>query len=115
MWLNEGFATLYEHEAVDLAYPEMGFSDLWSTWVVQTVFAVDSADTTRPMTHYAESPREISNLFDRVAYPKCEQFRLVEIIAQCLLMSRGLVVNDHENDRLIFELLIGGYYYYYPR
>lgn len=73
LWLNEGFATLYESEAVHFAYPEMRYDELFTIYNVQTVFGVDSADTTRPMTHYAESPNGISNLFDRVAYPKCKE------------------------------------------
>lgn len=55
-----------------MAYPEMRFGEMFNVYVIQAVFAVDSSDNTRPMTHYAESPNGISALFDRVAYPKCK-------------------------------------------
>lgn len=41
---------------------------------LQYAFSPDSLETTRAMNADAGSPSDISALFDRVAYEKCEQF-----------------------------------------
>ncbi|XP_058449036.1 aminopeptidase N-like [Malaya genurostris] len=70
IWLNEGFATLYEYYAAHLAYPNEQYWELFNPQVIQAALVSDGVDSTRPMTWNAATPREISNLFDRVAYPK---------------------------------------------
>ncbi|XP_001662886.2 aminopeptidase N [Aedes aegypti] len=70
IWLNEGFATLYEYYATHLAYPEVGYWELFNTQVIQAAMVPDGLETTRPMTWNADTPRSIASLFDRVAYPK---------------------------------------------
>ncbi|XP_050095016.1 aminopeptidase N-like [Anopheles aquasalis] len=70
IWLNEGFATLYEYLATDLAYPGMEYWELFTTQVIQAAMVPDGLASTRPMNYNAATPAEISALFDRVAYPK---------------------------------------------
>uniref|UniRef100_A0A182K7R1 Aminopeptidase N n=1 Tax=Anopheles christyi TaxID=43041 RepID=A0A182K7R1_9DIPT len=70
IWLNEGFATLYEFYALHLAYPEQEYWELFNTQVIQYAMGPDGQASTRPMNWNAATPGEISALFDRVAYDK---------------------------------------------
>uniref|UniRef100_A0A4Y0BM55 Aminopeptidase N n=1 Tax=Anopheles funestus TaxID=62324 RepID=A0A4Y0BM55_ANOFN len=70
IWLNEGFATLYEFYATHLAYPEQEYWEMFNTQVIQAAMVPDGQESTRPMNYNANTPGQISALFDRVAYPK---------------------------------------------
>ncbi|XP_055611890.1 uncharacterized protein LOC129758416 [Uranotaenia lowii] len=70
IWLNEGFATVYEYLAATLAYPENDYWALWNVEVIHSAFAADARETVRPMNWNAGSPNEIAGLFDTVAYDK---------------------------------------------
>lgn len=71
-WLKEGFATLYEAYGTDMLFPEWKILDAFVFNVLQNVMLSDATPATRPMTHYAEAPRDVTNLFDNIAYSKCE-------------------------------------------
>ena len=71
LWLNEGFATLYGHFLADLVHPEERLMDSFVIDAMQSTFRVDVKEI-RSMTHYVESPEEIGNLFDQIAYSKCK-------------------------------------------
>uniref|UniRef100_A0A182K6I8 Aminopeptidase N n=1 Tax=Anopheles christyi TaxID=43041 RepID=A0A182K6I8_9DIPT len=81
IWLNEGFATLYEYYAAQLAYPEGQYWELFTVEVIQNAFASDASETVRPMNWNAATPNEIAGLFDTVAYDKSgsvlNMFRMV--------------------------------------
>jgi aminopeptidase N len=69
VWLNEGFATWMSAKAVDDWKPE------WSTRAEEVQDATnalwaDSLATTRPIHAAAETPAEIAELFDAIAYQK---------------------------------------------
>jgi len=70
IWLNEGFANLFEHIGTDLVYPNWRIMDYFVVNTLQNVFQSDALETTRPMTHYVESPSAVSGLFDNIAYAK---------------------------------------------
>lgn len=70
LWMKEGFATLYGYYGAQLAYPNEQFMDLFQVQSLQPALAQDSRATTRPMNWYANTPSEISRLFDVVAYGK---------------------------------------------
>ncbi|ETN64843.1 protease m1 zinc metalloprotease [Anopheles darlingi] len=71
LWLNEGFATLYEYMAADLAYPERRYRDLFNVDIVQPVLRSDSSENTRPMTFSRGATFDaIISIFDNVAYSK---------------------------------------------
>lgn len=83
IWLNEGFATLFEYIAVDLVYPEYRVNELMLTATCQPVFERDSYETTRPMNYYVEDPVSVQNLFDFIAYSKCKEAIFVVVYSQC--------------------------------
>jgi aminopeptidase N len=72
IWLNEGFATLFEYIGVDLVYPDWRVIDLMVVLTCQPVLVRDSYETTRPMNYYVEDPASVQNIFDFVAYSKCK-------------------------------------------
>ncbi|XP_053668752.1 aminopeptidase N-like [Anopheles marshallii] len=71
LWLNEGFATLYEFVAADMAYPERQYRDLFNVQVLQRALITDANESTRPMTFSRGATfNTIGSLFDNVAYSK---------------------------------------------
>lgn len=74
LWLNEGFATLYEYLALAEVYPEFDAEELFVSWILQDALEVDGYGLTRPMTFYVEDPDDIEELFDIIAYDKCKVF-----------------------------------------
>ncbi|KAH8312883.1 hypothetical protein KR044_013473, partial [Drosophila immigrans] len=70
LWLKEGFATLFQSLAVDLAYPEW---DIFQTFHVDSyeyALITDADPDIRPMTYFVEKPSDISMLYDDIAYDK---------------------------------------------
>lgn len=69
IWLNEGFATWMSAKAVEAWKPEWRTGD---EEVQTTAYALwtDSIATTRPIRTPAETPAEIAQLFDGIAYQK---------------------------------------------
>jgi aminopeptidase N len=69
IWLNEGFATWMENKAVAAWKPgwNMDLDDVRDT---ATTLNVDSLANTRPIHQAAETPAQIQELFDGIAYGK---------------------------------------------
>lgn len=70
IWLNEGFASLFENLATNWLYPEWKILDAYVYDFVQSTMLTDSTLETRPITHYGESPTEVALLFDSIGYAK---------------------------------------------
>ncbi|XP_065095515.1 aminopeptidase N-like [Ochlerotatus camptorhynchus] len=111
IWLNEGFATVYEYYAAQLAYPETHYWDLWNVEVIHNAFAADARETVRPMTWNAASPSEIAGLFDTVAYDKSGSvLNMFRVVFQDDNWREGLVsyFNNRELDGAIADHLYEG-------
>jgi aminopeptidase N len=93
LWLNEGFATWMAPKAVDAWKPEWSARD---EDVETTTYALsaDQATTTRPIRAAAETPAEIDQLFDGIAYQKTASvLRMIESYIGAEAFRRG--VNDY--------------------
>src|SRR5580693_5308165 len=75
VWLNEGFATWMENKAVAAAHPEW---DLQESVIadLDTSLNVDAQPTTRPIRARADTPDEIDEMFDGIAYGKASDVLL---------------------------------------
>jgi len=69
LWLNEGFATWMETKAVARVHPEWNM-DQSVVGAVNDALNVDAQPTTRAIRAKAETPDEISQMFDGIAYGK---------------------------------------------
>lgn len=72
LWLNEGFANMYQYYTVSTLYKEFDEIGFFIFENLQNALESDALETTRPMTHYVEDPIAIRNLFDDIAYDKCK-------------------------------------------
>lgn len=78
LWLNEGFATWMEAKAVAGWKPEWDVG-LDETQSIQSAMAIDALESTRSVRTRAETPVEINELFDPIAYEKAAAvLRMVE-------------------------------------
>lgn len=50
IWLNEGFATLFEYLLVEKLYPDYRINDYFNVNKVQGAFRADSLESSHPMT-----------------------------------------------------------------
>lgn len=83
VWLNEGFATWMESKPIEAWKPEWHvlLDEVGNGSILTTVGAlnVDSLANTRPIHQAAETPGEIGELFDGIAYGKAAAvLRMVE-------------------------------------
>ncbi|KAK9730882.1 ERAP1-like C-terminal domain [Popillia japonica] len=91
IWLNEGFATYFEHYATDEVDPELRMMDQYVLLVNQYAMDNDALVSTRRMSYYAETPSDISRLFDRIAYEKSGSvIRMMEHFLTTATFRRGL-------------------------
>lgn len=68
-------------------YPDWKILDFYVLETVQNVMSSDSLESTRPMSHYVESPAAVSALFDNIAYAKCKSRFLLSAILHKLIVS----------------------------
>jgi aminopeptidase N/puromycin-sensitive aminopeptidase len=69
LWLNEGFATWMENKSVAALYPEWKM-DQSVTADLDSTLNLDAQPTTRSIRAKAETPDEINQMFDGIAYGK---------------------------------------------
>ena len=69
VWLNEGFATWMGNKAVRVWQPNW-HRELDEETDTLTALSLDALRTTRPIRTNAETPEEINELFDPIAYEK---------------------------------------------
>ncbi|MGA3160620.1 MAG: M1 family metallopeptidase [Terracidiphilus sp.] len=69
IWLNEGFATWMETKAVTHMHPEWNIDQMIASGVDQ-VLNLDAQPTTRAIRAKADTPDEINQMFDGIAYGK---------------------------------------------
>ena len=69
LWLNEGFATWMENKAADEWHPDWHFPQDVASDLNDTL-NYDAVRTTRTIRAKAETPAEISEMFDGIAYGK---------------------------------------------
>ncbi len=69
IWLNEGFATWLETKPLATWHPEWQM-DLDNAGDTQAALALDALRSTRSIRTKAETPDEINELFDAIAYQK---------------------------------------------
>jgi aminopeptidase N/puromycin-sensitive aminopeptidase len=69
IWLNEGFATWMENKCVAAMHPEWNIPQHVAA-DEQDVLDIDAQPTTRAIRARADTPEEIDQMFDRIAYDK---------------------------------------------
>lgn len=69
LWLNEGFATWMEIKAVAAMHPDWNMDESAAAGE-DTTLGLDSQPATRPIRAKAETPDEINEMFDGIAYGK---------------------------------------------
>jgi aminopeptidase N/puromycin-sensitive aminopeptidase len=69
VWLNEGFATWMENKCTGAMHPDWDIPQYVAA-DEQTTLNVDAQPTTRAIRARADTPEEIDQMFDRIAYEK---------------------------------------------
>ena len=69
LWLNEGFATWMENKSLVALHPEWKFDEEIADNINRTL-NIDARPTTRSIRAKAETPAEINEMFDGIAYGK---------------------------------------------
>ncbi|ALC45617.1 CG31343 [Drosophila busckii] len=70
LWLKEGFATLFSYESDDIAFPEWNVYQIYHVSDYNSALINDARAQAVPMTHYVQTPSEISGRYNTYSYAK---------------------------------------------
>ncbi|KAH8335665.1 hypothetical protein KR074_008769, partial [Drosophila pseudoananassae] len=70
LWLKEGFATLFSYESNDIAFPEWDTYQIYHVSDYNSALINDALTSAVPMTHYVQTPAEISGRYNTFSYAK---------------------------------------------
>ncbi|KAH8382805.1 hypothetical protein KR009_005335, partial [Drosophila setifemur] len=70
LWLKEGFATLFSYESNDIAFPEWNTYQIFHVQDYNSALINDALPSAVPMTHYVQTPAEISGRYNTFSYAK---------------------------------------------
>nr|XP_033323667.1 aminopeptidase N-like [Megalopta genalis] len=70
LWLNEGFATFYEYYITNKIETTWRLMEAFVVDVLQPGLLVDAFDIEQPLNHPVDSPNEILEVFQHIAYRK---------------------------------------------
>ena len=91
IWLNEGFATWMESKPIEAWKPGWNVN-LDDVLADNGTMNVDSLSSTRPIHQAAETPQEIQELFDGIAYGKAAAvLRMLEAYMGPEVFRKGVV------------------------
>jgi aminopeptidase N/puromycin-sensitive aminopeptidase len=90
LWLNEGFATWMALKPSQALHPEWK-ANLGAVSATNGALQVDALKTTHPIRVKAETPQEISELFDAISYEKAAAvLRMIESYVSPDVFRRGV-------------------------
>jgi aminopeptidase N len=90
LWLNEGFATWMESRPITRWKPEW-HEELGEVVETNRTLDLDALKNTRPIRQKAETPDEINQLFDGIAYGKAGSvLRMVEFYVEPEVFRKGV-------------------------
>jgi len=90
LWLNEGFATWMESRPLTRWKPEW-HEELGEVLETNRTLDLDALNSTRPIRQRADTPDEINELFDGIAYGKAASvLRMVEYYVQPEVFRTGV-------------------------
>ncbi|KAH8382804.1 hypothetical protein KR009_005334 [Drosophila setifemur] len=70
LWLKEGFATIFSYESNDIAFPEWNTYQIYHVQDYNSALINDALVSAVPMTHYVQTPAEISSRYNTFSYAK---------------------------------------------
>ncbi|KAM8705012.1 hypothetical protein ACLKA7_009467 [Drosophila subpalustris] len=70
LWLKEGFATLFSYESDNDAFPEWNIYQIFQVSDYNSALINDALASAVPMTHYVQTPSEISGRYNTFSYAK---------------------------------------------
>ncbi len=78
--VKEAFGQFYSIYLNSLLFPEDRWMDTFVVDFLQIALSYDANPNIRSMTYPAETPSELENLFDVVAYDKGESFQILNVV-----------------------------------
>ncbi len=90
IWLNEGFATWMANKPLAALHPDWNIP-VEEARETQTALNLDSLSSTRAIHHEAETPAQIDELFDAIAYEKgASVLRMIESFVGAEVFRTGV-------------------------
>lgn len=74
LWLNEGFASLFEYMGVESLKPEWKMMEQFILDKTQPALALDALASSHPISVTIRDPAEIEIIFDTISYSKVNQW-----------------------------------------